>query len=449
MRIAIGCRPRWVPIEGGPDGVPAGAGPRGARRRDGLQRRWITRPSAPPRPAPSWPATPTGRSCSAGRARGSRSPRTRCTGSAPRCATTCTWRACRAQHNDANVLAMGGARGRARLREEIVGCGWRRRSRADGTRRGSSRSRRSNERRWTMREIRSVIWDALKATDPEVADAIAGELNRERTNLRLIASENYASPAVLAAVGSTMNNKYAEGYPGPPLLRRLRVRRRHRAARDRPRQGAVRCRARQRAAARRRAGEHGGVRRVPHSRGREREGARDGARPWRPPDPRFAGQRVGHVVQLRGLRGRPRDRAARHGPRARPRHGAPAEDHPVRVHRVPARDRLQGVPRRSPTRSARCCGSTRRTSSGWSPAARTRRRCPTPTSSRSRRTRPCGARAARSILCKEEHAKAIDKAVFPMMQGGPLEHCIAGKAVCAEGGDGVRGLQGLRDPGRA
>ena len=33
------------------------------------------------------------------------------------------------------------------------------------------------------------------------------------------------------------------------------------------------------------------------------------------------------------------------------------------------------------------------------------------------------------ILCREEHAKAIDKAVFPMMQGGPLEHCIAAKAV--------------------
>jgi glycine hydroxymethyltransferase len=52
-------------------------------------------------------------------------------------------------------------------------------------------------------------WEALKATDPEVADAIAGELERERTQLRLIASENYASPAVLAAIGSTMNNKYA------------------------------------------------------------------------------------------------------------------------------------------------------------------------------------------------------------------------------------------------
>ena len=57
-------------------------------------------------------------------------------------------------------------------------------------------------------------WDALKATDPEVAEAIANELERERTTLRLIASENYASPAVLAAMGSTMTNKYAEGYPG-------------------------------------------------------------------------------------------------------------------------------------------------------------------------------------------------------------------------------------------
>src|SRR4051794_25259630 len=57
-------------------------------------------------------------------------------------------------------------------------------------------------------------WDELLQTDPEVAGAIANELERERTTLRLIASENYASPAVLAALASTMNNKYAEGYPG-------------------------------------------------------------------------------------------------------------------------------------------------------------------------------------------------------------------------------------------
>ena len=54
----------------------------------------------------------------------------------------------------------------------------------------------------------------LRATDPEVAQALVDELDRERSTLRLIASENYASPAVLAALGSTMNNKYAEGYPG-------------------------------------------------------------------------------------------------------------------------------------------------------------------------------------------------------------------------------------------
>ncbi len=57
-------------------------------------------------------------------------------------------------------------------------------------------------------------WEALVGTDPEVADAIASELQRERETVRLVASENYASPAVLAALASTMNNKYAEGYPG-------------------------------------------------------------------------------------------------------------------------------------------------------------------------------------------------------------------------------------------
>jgi len=57
-------------------------------------------------------------------------------------------------------------------------------------------------------------WDALRRTDHEVADALASEVERERRTLRLIASENYTSPAVLAALASTMNNKYAEGYPG-------------------------------------------------------------------------------------------------------------------------------------------------------------------------------------------------------------------------------------------
>src|SRR4029434_10845363 len=56
--------------------------------------------------------------------------------------------------------------------------------------------------------------DALQATDPEVYAAIDAEEVRQREKLLLIASENFASPAVLAAQGSVLTNKYAEGYPG-------------------------------------------------------------------------------------------------------------------------------------------------------------------------------------------------------------------------------------------
>ncbi|MDQ7905624.1 serine hydroxymethyltransferase [Phytohabitans sp. ZYX-F-186] len=55
---------------------------------------------------------------------------------------------------------------------------------------------------------------ALEATDPEIAAVVLGELDRVRGGLQLIASENLTSPAVLAALGSTLTNKYAEGYPG-------------------------------------------------------------------------------------------------------------------------------------------------------------------------------------------------------------------------------------------
>ena len=57
-------------------------------------------------------------------------------------------------------------------------------------------------------------FDALAAEDPEIAGVILGELDRLRAGLQLIASENFTSPAVLAALGSTLSNKYAEGYPG-------------------------------------------------------------------------------------------------------------------------------------------------------------------------------------------------------------------------------------------
>ena len=55
---------------------------------------------------------------------------------------------------------------------------------------------------------------ALEQQDPEIAGIVLGELERQRGGLQLIASENFTSPAVLAALGSTLSNKYAEGYPG-------------------------------------------------------------------------------------------------------------------------------------------------------------------------------------------------------------------------------------------
>ncbi|MGI6172386.1 MAG: serine hydroxymethyltransferase [Christensenellales bacterium] len=57
-------------------------------------------------------------------------------------------------------------------------------------------------------------YDCLRAWDPEIADALDLELTRQREHIELIASENFVSHAVLAAAGSVLTNKYAEGYPG-------------------------------------------------------------------------------------------------------------------------------------------------------------------------------------------------------------------------------------------
>jgi glycine hydroxymethyltransferase len=59
-----------------------------------------------------------------------------------------------------------------------------------------------------------LIGPYTKTVDSEVQEALDGELERQRTTIELIASENFTSPAVLAAQGSVLTNKYAEGYPG-------------------------------------------------------------------------------------------------------------------------------------------------------------------------------------------------------------------------------------------
>ena len=90
------------------------------------------------------------------------------------------------------------------------------------------------------------------AADPEVASLIGQELNRQQTTLQLIASENFTSPAVLAASGSVLTNKYSEGYPGRRYyggnqiideVEDLARATGHRAVRGRPRQRAAARRA--------------------------------------------------------------------------------------------------------------------------------------------------------------------------------------------------------------
>ena len=56
--------------------------------------------------------------------------------------------------------------------------------------------------------------EEVRAVDPEIADLIVKEQERQNSHIELIASENWVSKAVMAAMGSVLTNKYAEGYPG-------------------------------------------------------------------------------------------------------------------------------------------------------------------------------------------------------------------------------------------
>ena len=178
----------------------------------------------------------------------------------------------------------------------------------------------------------------------------AGSSSGSAAQIELIASENFTWPSVFEAVGSVPTNKYAEGYPGPALLRRLRGRRRDRAARDRPREGPLRRRARERPAACGRAGEHGRVLRAAAA---GRHDPLAAARPRRPPHARAQGQLLRAALHDRPLRRLARDERGRLRRGARPREGAPAAADRLRRLRVPAHGRRRPSSGRSPTRSTR------------------------------------------------------------------------------------------------
>lgn len=108
------------------------------------------------------------------------------------------------EHNAANVLCLAGKALEAGLAIEIAEA-WLSTPFA-GTDRHGRRVGKMNERTHPL--------DDLTAADPAVAAIVAGEAQRQQTHIELIASENFTSRAVMAAQGSCLTNKYAEGYPG-------------------------------------------------------------------------------------------------------------------------------------------------------------------------------------------------------------------------------------------
>ena len=270
-------------------------------------------------------------------------------------------------------------------------------------------------------------WEALKRTDPEVAEAIAGELARERTTLRLIASENYASPAVLAALASTMNNKYAEGYPGRRYYggcQFVDVTEELATLRAKELFGA----------------EHANVQ--PHA-GAQANMAVFGAFLQPRSDDKVLGLVLAHgghlthgsPVNVSGMwfnfvgyevdreteqldMDRIRDLAREHRPKIIL---AGFTAYPRTIDFAAFRQVADEVGALLWVDASHFIGLS---AGGAYPN-------PTPFADVVTFTTHKTLRGPRGaiILCKQEHAKAIDKAVFPMMQGGPLEHVIAAKAV--------------------
>ena len=279
-----------------------------------------------------------------------------------------------------------------------------------------------------MREF-AADWETLKSTDPEVAGAIASELERERTTLRLIASENYASPAVLAALASTMNNKYAEGYPGKryyggcefvDVTESLAIDRAKRLF------GAEHANAQPHAGAQANMAAYGAFLepKNPEQKVLGMVLAHGGHLTHGSPVNfsgkwfTFVGYEVDKDTEVIDLE-RVRDLALEHRPKMIL---AGFTAYPRVIDFAGFRTIADEVGAIFMVDAAHFIGLV---AGGAYPSPVPHADVVTFTTHKTLR----GPRGA-MILCRDQYAKAIDKAVFPMMQGGPLEHCIAAKAVC-------------------
>jgi glycine hydroxymethyltransferase len=269
-------------------------------------------------------------------------------------------------------------------------------------------------------------WDALKDTDPEIAEAIAGELERERTTIRLIASENYTSPAVLAALGSTMNNKYAEGLPGKRYYGGCRwVDVAEQMAIDRAKElfGAEHANVQPHAGAQANmaayfafleAGDTILGMSLPHGGHLTHGSPVNFSGKWF----NVVGYEVDKDSELIDM-DQVRDLAKEHQPKMII---CGATAYPRIIDFAAFRAVADEVGAVLLVDAAHFIGLV---AGGAYPNPVPYADVVTFTTHKTLR----GPRGA-MILCKEEHAKSVNKTVFPMMQGGPLENSIAAKAVC-------------------
>ena len=267
--------------------------------------------------------------------------------------------------------------------------------------------------------------DALRETDPEIAALIAEETRRQSDGLELIASENFVSPAVLEAMGSSLTNKYAEGLPGKRYYGGCEVV-------DKVEQLAI-DRVKELFGA-----EHANVQ--PHSGAQANYAAMS---PFLKPGDTFLGMDLSNGGHLT--------------------HGSPVNFSGILYHPISYGVPDEGLIDYDDVRRKAREHKPKLVLAGYSAYSRVvdfaafaeiakevgaifmvdmahfaglvaggAYPSPVPHADVVTSTTHKTLRGPRGgvILCKAEHAKAIDKSVFPGSQGGPLEHVIAAKAVC-------------------
>ena len=330
------------------------------------------------------------------------------------------------EHNDANVLAMGGRIVAPGLADEIVAL-WLNTALRRGPPSASRRPDHGDRNRMATPTDTPSRWRTLATTDPDIARVLRDERHRQNTRPRADRVGELRLAGGAGGAGSVLTNKYAEGYPGKryyggcefvDVAESLAI------ARAKELFGA----------------EHANVQ--PHS------GAQANMAVYftlLKPGDTVLGMNLAHGGHL--THGHPLNFSGKlytivpYGVRKdderidyeeleRLAHEHKPKMIMVGASAYPRVIDFERIGKVGPRPRRRRSSPTWRTSPAWSRRRSIRARCRTPTSSRPRRTRRCAGRAAGSCCAARSTRRTSIARLFPGIQGGPLMHVIAAKAVC-------------------